>query len=241
MAFEQSTWPLKRVTDKAFAQLWLILGSTLFPGSSQGTLSNFALPRPKETQGDSHSALRCEQIPSGYLRNSSLWAGAIRNDDLGLQNPDRLCPDSSSQGSVVNRACANRTSSQHPLACWLCLSRGTHLMSCVYLWTVGGDYITDPLASQRRLFFFFNFICLFLTALSSLPCVGFLQLQCPGFLLWRLLWWWSMASRVPRVSSCDTWLLRGVWDLPRPGIKPMFLQMGRWTPIHVPPGKSKAS
>ena len=198
MAFEQSTWPLKRVTDKAFAQLWLILGSTLFPGSSQGTLSNFALPRPKETQGDSHSALRCEQIPSGYLRNSSLWAGAIRNDDLGLQNPDRLFPDSSSQGSVVNRACTNRTSSQHPLACWLCLSRGTHLMSCVYLWTVGGDYITDPLASQRRLFFF-----LILFVYFWLLC-----LHC------RV---WAFSSCGVQASCCGGFSGGGAWPLGCPG------------------------
>ena len=57
-------------------------------------MSKFALPRPKETQGNSHSALRCEQRPSGHLRLSSLWAGATRSDELGLQNPDRMRPDS---------------------------------------------------------------------------------------------------------------------------------------------------
>lgn len=49
--------PLKTAADKAFSQQWLILVADFFSGFNQGTLSKFALPRPKETGGNSQSDL----------------------------------------------------------------------------------------------------------------------------------------------------------------------------------------
>ena len=49
-----------------------------------------------------------------------------------------------------------------------------------------------------------------------------------------------MVSRHVGFSSCGTWasLLRGMWDLPGPGIKPVSPALaGRFLTI-VPPGKS---
>ena len=41
-----------------------------------------------------------------------------------------------------------------------------------------------------------------------------------------------------RLSSCGSWaqLLRGMWDLPRPGLEPMSLALGRFSTT-APPGK----
>ena len=43
-----------------------------------------------------------------------------------------------------------------------------------------------------------------------------------------------------RLSSCGTWaqLLRGMWDLPQPGIEPMSLELAGRFLTTVPPGKS---
>ena len=79
---------------------------------------------------------------------------------------------------------------------------------------------------------------------------GLLQIQCLGLLQWLLLLQ-SMGSGQAGFSSCGTWIpeLRlsgcgtwawlplGMWDLPRPGIKPAYpsLQGKFLTP--GPPGK----
>ena len=90
---------------------------------------------------------------------------------------------------------------------------------------------------------------------SSLLCAGFLQLQragatlccgawaphCSGFSCCRA---WSLGTRASvvvarRPSSCGTraQLLRGMWDLPRPGLVPMSPAMAGGFLTTVPPGK----
>ena len=46
-----------------------------------------------------------------------------------------------------------------------------------------------------------------------------------------------------RLSSCGTWalLLRGMWDLPRPGIKPESPALAGGFLTTAPPGKSEQS
>ena len=111
-------------------------------------------------------------------------------------------------------------------------------------------------------FFFFNkFIYLFLAALGLCCCAGFLQLwqagatlpcsarasHCGGFSLLR-----SLGSRRAsfsccgtralecRLSSCGAWaqLLRGMWDLPGPGLKPVSPALAGGFLTTAPPGKS---
>ena len=92
------------------------------------------------------------------------------------------------------------------------------------------------------------FIDLFLAVQSLCCCTGFclvvvlvavLSLQCAGFSLRRLLLFWSMGSRPAGFSSCScqalehklsscgerAWLLRGMWDLHGPEIKPVSLTL----------------
>ena len=87
---------------------------------------------------------------------------------------------------------------------------------------------------------------------SSLWCTGFslqwlLLLQSTGSrrvgfsscgMLAQQLW--LAGSRAPtRVSSCSTWaqLLRGTWDLPGPGLEPMFPALAGTFLTTAPPGK----
>ena len=92
---------------------------------------------------------------------------------------------------------------------------------------------------------------------SSLLCVGFLQLQragatlccgaraslhCGGFSCCGA---WALGTQASVVAacglrSCGTWaqLLRGMWDLPGPGIEPMSPALAGGFLTTVPPGKS---
>ena len=104
------------------------------------------------------------------------------------------------------------------------------------------------------------FIYFLLAALSSpsrglslvVPSGISSSLDCVGCSLQWLLLWWSMGSRHAGVSSCGSpdlkhrlsscgpqaWLLRGTWDLPRPGIEPVSpAWAGRFLST-LPPGKS---
>ena len=81
---------------------------------------------------------------------------------------------------------------------------------------------------------------------------GYSSLQCAGFSLRWLLLLRSMGFRRTgfcncgtwalehRLSSCGAWaqLLRSMWDLPRPGLKPMSPALAGGLPTTVPPGKS---
>ena len=88
---------------------------------------------------------------------------------------------------------------------------------------------------------------------------GYSLLWCAGFSLQWLLLLWSTGSRRAgsvveacglsscgsralkhRLSSCSTraWLLRGVWDLPGPGLEPMSPALAGGFLTTEPPGKS---
>ena len=116
-------------------------------------------------------------------------------------------------------------------------------------------------------FFFFNkfylFIYLFIYLFNFFGCigssllhVGFLQLwqagatlrcsahasHCSGFSCGA--WALGVCASVVvarRFSSCGTQaeLLRGMWDLPRPGIEPMFPALAGGFLTAAPPGKSQ--
>ena len=80
---------------------------------------------------------------------------------------------------------------------------------------------------------------------------GYSSLWCAGFSLWWLLLLWSTGSRHAglsscgsralerRLSNCGTWaqLLRGMWDLPGPGLEPMSPALAGGFLTTVPPGK----
>ena len=80
---------------------------------------------------------------------------------------------------------------------------------------------------------------------SSSPCAGF-SFRC-FLLLWsmgsRRVGFSSCGSRAleRRLSNCGTWawLLRGMWDLPRPGLKPMSPALAGGFLTTAPPGKSQ--
>ena len=81
---------------------------------------------------------------------------------------------------------------------------------------------------------------------------GYSSLWRVGFSLQWLLLLWSMGSRHAgfsscgsqvlehRLRSCGTWalLLRGMWDLPGPGIEPVSPALAGGFLTTVPPGKS---
>ena len=60
-------------------------------------------------------------------------------------------------------------------------------------------------------------------AFSSCRKQGLLPVVVCSFSLWCLLLLWNMGSRAHGLCSCGAWayLLCGIWDLSRPGIKPM--------------------
>ena len=80
-------------------------------------------------------------------------------------------------------------------------------------------------------------------AFSSCSEWGYSLLQCTSFSLRWLPLLRSTGSRGAGFSSCGTWaqLLRGMWDLPRPGIEPMSPALAGGFQSTVPPGKLSAS
>ena len=124
-----------------------------------------------------------------------------------------------------------------------------------------GDPYVSPLAID--LFFFFNFFIFFIYfwlhwvfvavhALSLVVANGdYSSLRCTGFSLWWLLLLRSTGFRCTgvsscgsqalerRLSSCGAWaqLLRGMWDLPRPGFEPVSPALAGEFLTTVPPGK----
>ena len=77
-------------------------------------------------------------------------------------------------------------------------------------------------------------------AFSSCGSGVYSLLRCAGFSLrWPLLLR-STGSRHVGFSSCGTQalLLRGMWDLPRPGLEPVSAALAGRFLTTVPPGKS---
>ena len=107
---------------------------------------------------------------------------------------------------------------------------------------------------------FLNFIYFWLrwivVAVCGLSLVvasrGYSSLQCAGFSFWWLLLLRSTGSRRAGFSSCGTQalermlsscgaraqLLRGMWDLPRPGLEPGCPALAGGFLTTAPPGKS---
>ena len=122
--------------------------------------------------------------------------------------------------------------------------------------------ITEPLCctpeTNTTLFFFFFFFNLFIFCCvgSSLPPAGFLQLRwvgaplrcgarashCGGFSCCgaRALGAWASVVVARGLSSCGSQaeLLRGMWDLPRPGLEPVSPDLAGRFLTPAPPGKS---
>ena len=82
---------------------------------------------------------------------------------------------------------------------------------------------------------------------------GYSSLRCAGFSLQWLLLLWSTGSRrvgfsscgswalEHRLSSCEAWalLLRGMWDLPGPGLEPVSPALAGGFLSTAPPRKSR--
>ena len=117
------------------------------------------------------------------------------------------------------------------------------------------DFIlTLPLTAREFLFkgLFKKFFS-FLVALGLCCCVwAFSRFQeqgplssrgAQGFSLWWLFFVQSMVSRFAGFGSWGAWalLLHSMWNLPGPGIKPMFPALAGGFLSTVPPGKSNNS
>ena len=93
-------------------------------------------------------------------------------------------------------------------------------------------------------FFFFFWLCWIFVAAHGLSVValseGYSSLRCAGFSLQWLLLLRSTGFRRVGFSSCGTraQLLRGMWDLPGPGIEPMSPALAGGFLTTAPPGKS---
>ena len=70
---------------------------------------------------------------------------------------------------------------------------------------------------------------------------GYSLLWCACFSPWWLLLFQSTGSRRVGFSSCGSWaserVLRSMWDLPRPGLKPVSPALAGGFLTTVPPGK----
>ena len=98
-----------------------------------------------------------------------------------------------------------------------------------------------------KYFFFINlFIYLFIFGCvgSSFLCEGFLQLRRAGPLLIAVRGPLTIAASLVaerRLSSCGSraQLLRGMWDLPRPGLEPLSPALAGRLSTTAPPGKPR--
>ena len=101
--------------------------------------------------------------------------------------------------------------------------------------------------SFLKFFIYFNlfyfWLCWVFIAVHGLSLVavsgGYSLLQCAGFSLWWLLLLQSMGSRCTGLSSCgmQAWLLRGMWDLPGPGLEPVSPALAGGFLTTASPGK----
>ena len=129
---------------------------------------------------------------------------------------------------------------QPPLKClfYFCIYLSRILYLFIYLIFFKCD---DP--------FIYLFIYLFIFGCvgSSFLCEGFLQLRRAGATLhhgarashYRGLSCWEHKLQTRRLSNCGSraQLLRGMWDLLRPGLKPVSPALAGRLSTTVPPGK----
>ena len=113
--------------------------------------------------------------------------------------------------------------------------------------------------SHSDFFFFFFWLHWVFVAVCRLPLVavsgGYFSWRCVGFSLRWLLLLWSTGSRHAVFSSCGSralehrlssrsaqaQLLRGMWDLPGPGLKPMSPALAGRFLTTAPSGKPSHS
>ena len=103
------------------------------------------------------------------------------------------------------------------------------------------------LLKRLILFYFYFYLFIFGCVGSSFLCEGFLQLRRAGATLhrgarashYRGLSVAEHRFQTHRLSSCGTraQLLRGMWDLPRPGLEPASPALAGRFPTTAPPGK----
>ena len=123
------------------------------------------------------------------------------------------------------------------------------MVFCVWLFThsMFPEFICVVVCISTSFLFFFSFIYLWLhwvfIAARGLSLVaasgGYSSLSCAGFSLRWLLLVQSTGSSRTGFSSCCSWalLLCGMWDLPGPGIEPVFPALAGGFLTTVPPGK----
>ena len=119
------------------------------------------------------------------------------------------------------------------------------------LWRLGSTVATGKMGES--FFFFLNLIYLFISINgcvgSSFLCEGFLQLWQAGATLHRGAWASHHRSlsccgaQAPDAQAQQLWLtgplLRGMWDLPRPGLEPVSPALAGRLSTTAPPGKPR--
>ena len=114
------------------------------------------------------------------------------------------------------------------------------------------EYKKQQRSSQVvSVFFFFLFLFIFGCVGSTFLCEGFLQLQQAGATLHRgarasYCRGLSVAEhrlQTRRLTNCGSraQLLRGMWDLPRPGLEPVSPALAGRFSTTAPPGKPSVS
>ena len=170
-----------------------------------------------------------------------------------------VCCDGRSGGLYTCVSSEPRASADTPgwgvcrVSSWLCPSP---------LPTMGSFTIASSEQHQQKQnnilsFFFYFWLCWVFVAARGLSLVaasgGYSSWWCAGFSLRWLLLLHSTGSRHAgfsscgtralerRLSSCDAWayLLRGMWDLPRPGLEPVCPALAGGFLTTAPPWKSQ--
>ena len=116
--------------------------------------------------------------------------------------------------------------------------------------------LTTPNVHSFFFVFWLHWVFIAVRGLSLVAASGgYSLLRWAGFSLWWLLLLWSMGSRHAGFSSCGlralerrlnscgarASLLRGMWDLPGPGLEPVSPALAGRFLTTAPPGKSPTS
>ena len=133
--------------------------------------------------------------------------------------------------------------SHHP-TCWSMDHPSTHIATDFFFFFNEFNYLF--------IYFWLHWVFVAASGLSLVAVSGgYSSLWCAGFSLRWLLLLQSMGSRCVgfsscgsralehRLSSCGTWawLLRGLWDLPGPGLEPVSPALAGKLSTSAPPGK----